>query len=223
MMSNSLHFESGSWFSHTPPLLQFLAGIILVFLLALGADVLLQRVVELFLAGIMEQDAFAQSILELIKLLSFLAIGAGFAGTLIFFSIPFFGRSGSRPASRFESAQLLKTTLLSLRGIATVTFTFLVVTAIYELLLQMIGNQPPFFVLAALVIAVMYILILAYSLFDYTRELRAMSGGSREGSKRHEGRRKRIVNTSGEYQDGLSSANSSSELNSSDFSSIRGL
>lgn len=184
-MSNFLHSEPGSWFSHTPPLLQFLAGIILVFFLAFGADVLLQWVVGLFLAGIMEQDAFfysavrqqdafAQSILQLIKLISFLGIGAGFAGALIFFSIHFFGRSSPQPASRLATAQLLKTTLLSLRGIATVTFTFLVVTAIYQLLLRMIGNQPPFFLLAALVIAVMYILILAYLLFDYTRDLRAV-------------------------------------------------
>jgi len=129
-----------------------------------------------FYSAVRQQDAFAHNILELIKLLSFLAIGVGFAGTLIFFSILFFGRSGSKPASRFESVQLLKTTLLSLRGIATVTFIFLVVAAIYELLLRIIGNQPPFFVLAALVIAVMYIFILAYSLFDYTRELRALSG-----------------------------------------------
>jgi hypothetical protein len=75
---------------------------------------------------------------------------------------------------------LLKTTLLSLRGIATVTFIFLVVTAIYELLLRIIGNLPPFFLLAALVIAVMDIFILAYLLFDYTRELRAWMGGRRQ-------------------------------------------
>lgn len=157
-MSNFLHSESGSWFSHTPPLLQFLAGIILVFLLAFGADVLLQRVVELYLAGIMEQDAFfyiavrqqdafAQSILGLIKLLSFLAIGAGFAGESIFFSFLFSGRSRSTPTSQFESAWLLKTTLLSFP--ATLTFIFLVVTAISKLELRMIGNQPPVFLLAA--------------------------------------------------------------------------
>ena len=55
------------------------------------------------------------------------------------------------------------------------TFIFLVVTAIYELLLRIIGNQPPFFLLAALAIAVMYIFILAYLLFDYTKELRVGS------------------------------------------------
>ena len=220
MMSNSLNSESGRWFSHTPPLLQLFAGVILVFLLAFGADVLLQRVMELFLAGIVEQDAFfysavrqqdafAQNILELIKLLSFLAIGVGFAGTLIFFSILFFGRSRSTPAHQFEPKQLLKTTLLSLRGIATVTFIFLVVTAIYELLLRIIGNQPPFFLLAALVIAVMYVFILAYLLFDYTRELRGIVSGTVAGRRtRHDGRRKRIVTTRGEDQDGLSSANS---------------
>src|SRR6266516_1321662 len=185
-MSDALHSVPDSWFSKTPPVLQLFAGILLVFLLAFGANFLLQRVVELFLAGIVEQDAFfysavrqqdafAQNILELIKLLSFLAIGVGFAATVIFFSIPFLERSSSNSASRFESTQLLKTTLLSLRGIATVTFIFLVVTAIYEFLLRTIGNQPPFFLLAALVIAVMYVFILAYLLFDYTRELRALS------------------------------------------------
>ena len=52
---------------------------------------------------------------------------------------------------------------------------------------------------------------------------------SSEGSKRHDGRRKRNVNTSGEYQDGLSSANSSIgldyfvELSGRDPSSIRNL
>jgi len=125
-MSKSVHSESDSSFSQTPPLLQLLAGVTVVFLLAFGADILLQRVMELFFAGIVEQDAFfysvvrqqdafAQNLLELIKLLSFLAIGVGFAGTLIFFSILFFGRSRSTPAHQFEPKQLLKTTLLSLR------------------------------------------------------------------------------------------------------------
>jgi len=186
-MNPSVHSESGRRLNQTPSVLQLLAGVTVVFLLAFGADVLLQRVVQFFFAGIVEQDAFfysavrqqdalAQNILGLIELLSLLAIGVGFVGTLIFFSILSFRRAGSKPAYRFESAQLLKATLLSLRGIATVTFIFLVVAAIYELLLRIIGNQPPFFVLAALVIAVMYIFILAYSLFDYTRELRALSG-----------------------------------------------
>jgi hypothetical protein len=73
-----------------------------------------------------------------------------------------------------EAVVCLKTTLLTVRGIATVSFTFLVVTGIYELLLRAIGNQPPFFALAALVIATMYVLILAYLLFDYTGDLRAV-------------------------------------------------
>src|SRR6266567_2858889 len=169
------------------PALQLLASVTLVFVLALGADVLLQWAVGLFVVGIVEQDtffysavrqqdAFAENILAGIKLVSFLALGVGFVATLVFFFIPFFGRSRSPQPFQSGAKRLLKATLLSLRGIATVTFTFLVVTAIYELLLRMIGNQPPFFVLAALVIAVMYILILAYSLFDYTRELRALSG-----------------------------------------------
>ena len=68
--------------------------------------------------------------------------------------------------------RLLKASLLSLRGIATVTFMFLVVTAIYELLLRIVGNQPPFFLLAALVTASMYVFILAYCLVDYAKELR---------------------------------------------------
>src|SRR5437588_12871688 len=116
MMNNVFKSGPGNWYGHLPPPLQLLVAMTLVFLLAFVADVLLQRVVELFLAGIMEQDtffysavrqqdAFAHNILELIKLLSFLAIGVGFAGTLIFFSILFFGRSGSKPASRFESVQ----------------------------------------------------------------------------------------------------------------------
>jgi hypothetical protein len=185
-MSKSLHSESGTWFSQARPLLQLLGGVTLVFLLAFGADALLQRDLEFFLAAIMEQDAFftsvvrqqdafAQNILGLLTLLSLLAIVAGFAGALLFFSLLSFGRPRSTSASQFEPAQVLKTTLLSLRGIATVTFIFLVVTAIYELLLRIIGNQPPFFLLAALVIAVMYIFILAYLLFDYAKELRVGS------------------------------------------------
>ena len=190
-MSKSLHSESGTWFSQARPLLQLIGGVTLVFLLAFGADALLQRVMEFFLAGIMEQDAFftsivrqqdafAQNILGLLTLLSLLAIAVGFAGTLLFFSLLYFSRPRSTSASQFEPAQLLKTTLLSLRGIATVTFIFLVVTAIYELLLRIIGNQPPFFLLAALVIAVMYIFILANLLFDYTKELRAWVGGRKQ-------------------------------------------
>ena len=120
-MSKSVHSESGSSFSQAPPLLQFVAGVTVVFLLAFGANLLLQQVVGFFFAGIVEQDAFfysavrqqdafAQNILGLIKLLSLLAIAVGFVGTLIFFSILFFRRSGStsarkRPTSTFQSRQ----------------------------------------------------------------------------------------------------------------------
>lgn len=194
-MSKTLHSESSTWFNQTRPLLQLLGGVTLVFLLAFGADALLQRVIEFFLAGIMEQDAyftsvvrqqdaFTQNILELLTLLSLLAILAGFAGTSLFFSLLYFGRPRSTSASRFQPAQLIRATLLSLRGIATVTFIFLIVTAIYELLLRIIGNQPPFFLLAALVIAVMYIFILAYLLFDYTKELRAWLGSRKQEAGR---------------------------------------
>ena len=190
-MSKSMHSESGTWFSQARPLLQLPGGVTLVFLLAFGADALLQRAVEFFLAGIMEQDAFftsvvrqqdafTQNILGLLTLLSLLAIAAGFAGMLLLFSLLYFGRPRSTSVPQFNAAQLIRTTLLSLRGIATMTFIFLVVTAIYELLLRIIGNQPPFFLLAALAIAVMYIFILAYLLFDYTKELRAWFG-SRKG------------------------------------------
>jgi len=219
-MSKSLHSESGTWLSQARPLLQLLGAVTLVFLLAFGADALLQRDMEFFLAGIMEQDAFftsvvrqqdafAQNILGLLTLLSLLAIAVGFAGTLLFFSLLYFSRLRATPASQFEAAQLLKTTLLCLRGIATVTFIFLVVTAIYELLLRIISNQPPFFLLAALIIAVMYIFILAYVLFDYVKGLRAELGSRKQegaGRKKTKARESR-----GEDQDGLSSANASSD------------
>ena len=183
-MSKSLHSESGTWLSQARPLLQLLGAVTLVFLLAFGADALLQRVIGFFLAGIMEQDAFytsivrqqdafAQTILGLLTLFSLLLIAISYAVTLIFFSLLYLRRLRSAQASQLKAAQLRKTTLLSLRGIATVTFIFLVVTAIYELLLRIIGNLPPFFLLAALVIAVMYIFIMAKLLFDYTQELRA--------------------------------------------------
>jgi hypothetical protein len=183
-MSKSLHAESGTWLSQARPLLQLLGAVTLVFLLAFGADALLQRDIGFFLAGIMEQDAFytsivrqqdvfAQQILGLLTLLSLLGIAISYAVTLIFFSLLYLGRLRSAPVTQLKAAKLLKTTFLSLRGIATVTFIFLVVTAIYELLLRIIGNLPPFFLLASLVIAVMYIFILAKLLFDYTKELRA--------------------------------------------------
>jgi hypothetical protein len=190
-MSKSLHSESGTWLSQAWPLLQLLGAVTLVFLLAFGADALMQRDMGIFLAGIMEQDAFftsivrqqdafAQQILGLLTLLSLLVIAISYPITLIFFSLLYLGRLRSAPASQLKAAQLLKTTLLSLRGIATVTFIFLVVTAIYELLLRIIGNLPPFFLLAALVIAVMFIFILAKLLFDYTKELRAWVGGRKQ-------------------------------------------
>jgi hypothetical protein len=121
-----------------------------------------------------QQGAFAENILAVIKLVSFVALGVGFAATLMFFFIPFSGRPRSTQPSQSRMKPLLTVTLLSLRGIATVTFMFLVVTAIYELLLRIVGNQPPFFLLAALVTASMYVFILAYCLFDYAKELRGM-------------------------------------------------
>src|SRR3989440_4220295 len=87
MMNNVFKSGPGNWYGHLPPPLQLLVAMTLVFLLAFGADALLQRVVELFLAGIAEQDAFfysavrqqdafAQNILALIKLVSFLRQGS---------------------------------------------------------------------------------------------------------------------------------------------------
>jgi len=165
------------------PALQLLASTTLVFLLAFGVDVLLQWAVGLFVASIVEQDtffnsavrqqdAFAENILAVIKLVSFVALGVGFVATLAFFFTLFSGRSRSPRAFQSGAKPLLKAALLSLRGIATVTFMFLVVIAIYELLLRIVGNQPPFFLLAALVTASMYVFILAYCLFDYAKELR---------------------------------------------------
>ena len=165
------------------PALQLLASVTLVFVLAFGADVLLQWAVGLFVVGIVEQDtffysavrqqdAFTQTILAGIKLVSFVALGVGFVATLVFFFFPFYGRSRLSQAFQSRGQRLFKVTLLSLRGIVTITFIFLVVTAIYELLLRIVGNQPPFFLLAALVTTSMYVFILAYCLFDYAKELR---------------------------------------------------
>ena len=188
------------------PALQLLASVTLVFLLAFGADVLLQWAVGLFVAGIVEQDtffysavrqqdAFAQTILAVIKLVSFVALGAGFVAMLVFFFAPFSGKSRSPQASQSGAKPLLKTTLLELRGIATVTFIFLVVTAIYELFLRVVGNQPPFFLLAALVTTSMYVFILAYGLFDYAKELSGMSrnvsGAAAKRRNLHHGGRSR--------------------------------
>src|SRR3989442_12583207 len=114
------------------PTLQLLASVTLVFLLAFGADVLLQWAVGLFVAGIVEQDtffysavkqqdAFAQTILASIKLVSFVALGVGFVATLVFLFIPFYGRSRLSQAFQSRARQLLKVTLLSLRGIVTIT------------------------------------------------------------------------------------------------------
>ena len=183
------------------PALQLLASVTLVFLLAFGADVLLQWAIGLFVAGIVEQDtffysavrqqdAFAQTVLAVIKLVSFFALGVGFVLMLVFYFIPFYGRSRSQQQFQLGTKRLLQATLLSLRGIATVTFMFLVVTAIYELFLRIVGNQPPFFLLAALVTTSMYVFILAYCLFDYAKELRGNVPGA--GAKRrtmHHGRR----------------------------------
>jgi hypothetical protein len=134
-MSKLLHSESGTWFSQARPLLQLLGGATVVFLLAFGADAFLQQDIGFFLATIMEQDAFytsvvrqqdafAQKILALLTLLSLLVIAISYVVTLIFFSLLYLGRLRSAPASQLKTAQLLKTTLLSLRGIATVTFIF---------------------------------------------------------------------------------------------------
>ena len=182
-MNKAFKSEPGDWYTHLPPQIQLLVSVTLVFLLAFGADALLQRVVELFLAGIVEQDAFfysavrqqdafAQNILALIKLVSFLALAVGWVVTLAVVYIRFFRRTTSITLFRPEPKHLLSASLLSFRGIATVTFIFLAVTAIYELLLRIVGNQPPFFLLATLVSAAMYVLILAYVLFDYVHECR---------------------------------------------------
>src|SRR5439155_20858325 len=97
-----------------------------------------------FYSAVRQQDAFAQNILALIKQVSFFALGIGFVVTLVFF---FYGRSHSTQRVPSRPKQLLRATLLSLRGIATVTFIFLVVTAIYDVVLRIVGNQPPFFLL----------------------------------------------------------------------------
>jgi hypothetical protein len=93
--------------------LQLLGAVTLVFLLAFGADALLQQDIRFFLAGIMEQDAFFTSVV--------------------------------RQQDAFAQKILGLLTLLSL-----------------------------------LVIAVMYIFILANLLFDYTKELRASEDGRKQ-------------------------------------------
>src|SRR5438876_3544992 len=114
-------------FREPEPALQLLASVLLVFVLAFGADLLLQWAVGLFVAGIVEQDtffysavkqqdAFAQTILAIIKLVSFVALGVGFVATLVFFFISFYGCS--RLSQVFQSCvhRLLNVTLLTLRG-----------------------------------------------------------------------------------------------------------
>src|SRR5205085_11157550 len=141
-MNNAIKTEPGKWYAHLPPQVQLLVSVTLVFLLAFGVDALLQRVVELFLAGIVEQDtffysavrqqdAFAQNILALIKLVSFLAVAVGFVATMAVIYMRFFLRRSALVAPlRPEPKHMLSATLLSFRGIATVTFIFLAVTAI---------------------------------------------------------------------------------------------
>jgi len=112
-------------FRESGPALQLLASVTLVFLLAFGADVLLQWAVGLFVVGIVEQDtffysavkqqdAFAETILASIKLVSFVALGVGFVATLVFLFIPFSGRPRSTQSQRLGMKPLLTATLLSL-------------------------------------------------------------------------------------------------------------
>jgi len=182
MMNKALKAELNQRLSNTPPLLRLLASVTGIFLFAFGADVVVQRVVELFLVGIVEQDTFfysavrqqdtfAQNILGSIKQFSFIVMGIGFVLTIVVLVI-LSSRSRAREPFQIKPAGLLQTTLLSLRGIATISFLFLVLTALYALFLRIAGNQPPFFLIAALVIASMYILILAYVLFDFLKVLK---------------------------------------------------
>ncbi len=124
-MNNSLS-RGVPWLREPGPALQLLASVTLVFLLAFGADVLLQWAVGLFVAGIVEQDtffysavrqqdAFAQTILAVIKLVSFFALGVGFVAMLVFFFTPFNERSRLPQPFQFGAKRLLKATLLSLR------------------------------------------------------------------------------------------------------------
>src|SRR5207245_5802811 len=123
---------------------------------------------------------FAPMLLAVITLVSFLALGIGFVATLVVFFIVFHVRIRSTRSVQSRAKQLLKATLLSLRGIATVTFIFLVITAIYEFFLRIVGDQPPFFLLAALVTASMYVFILADCLFAYAKEFRGLYLASRK-------------------------------------------
>jgi hypothetical protein len=116
-----------------------------------------------------QQDVFAKNLLDVIKLISFIAVGVGFVVAL---ALLFIERKGPKEPLKPGSKELLKVSALSLRGIATMTVIFIVLIALYELLLRIVGNQPPFFLMVALVTASMYVLVLAYALFDYTRDLR---------------------------------------------------
>jgi uncharacterized membrane protein YbhN (UPF0104 family) len=179
MMDNLLRPKSNRR-SDTTPILQLIALVTGIFLLAFAADVLVLRIVELFIAGIAEQDtffysavrqqdAFANNLLDVIKLISFIAVGVGFVVTLAFLFIE--GR-GSKEPLKSDPKEVLKVSALSLRGITTTVVIFIALIALYELLLRIVGNQPPFFLIVALVTASMYVLVLAYALFDYTRDLR---------------------------------------------------
>ena len=161
-------------------ILQLIAQVTGIFLLAFAADVLIQKIVELFLVGIAEQDSFfysavrqqdayANNLLDVIKLVSFIAVGAGFVVALAALLVR---RKGPKEALKPGAKRMLKVSALSLRGIATMTVIFIVLIGLYELLLRIVGNQPPFFLIVALLTACMYVLVLAYALFDYTRDLR---------------------------------------------------
>jgi len=179
-MNNLLRPKSKRRRSDTIPTFQLIAPVTGIFLLAFAADALVQKMVELFLVGIVEQDTFfysavrqqdvfAKNLLDVIKLISFIAVAVGFVVAL---ASLFIQRKGSKELHKPSSKELLKVSALSLRGIATMTVIFIILIALYELLLRIIGNQPPFFLMVALVTASMYVLVLAYALFDYTRDLR---------------------------------------------------
>lgn len=179
-MDNLFRPESKRQQSDRAAMLQLIAPVAGIFLLAFAADVLVQKMVELFLAGIAEQDtffysavrqqdAFAKNLLDVIQLISFIAIAAGFVAALVAL---FTRGKGSKEPLKPGSKELLKVSALSLRGMATMTVVFIVLIAFYELLLRIVGNQPPFFLMVALVTASMFVLVLAYVLFDYTKDMR---------------------------------------------------
>lgn len=179
-MDNILKTKSKRRQGDTASILQLIAQVTGIFLLALAADVLVQKIVELFLAGIAEQDSFfysavrqqdayANNLLDVIKLVSFIAVGVGFVAALAFL---FIQRKGPQGSLKPGAKRMLKVSALSLRGIATMTVIFIILIGLYELLLRIVGNQPPFFLIVALLTASMYVLVLAYVLFDYTRDLR---------------------------------------------------